>query len=576
MGKKRTHNEYVEELSHINPNIYVIGEFSGVGNHILHKCKICDYEWSATPNNILHGNKCPECSKKNRTKTHDDFCDKLFSINDSINILTKYTNAKTKIDCECKICNYVWSTLPYNLERGHGCPKCANLATSQKLTKTDEYFQSKLPEKIKSNIKIKSKYSKSDEKVNCECLICGYEWKAVASSLIQGKGCIKCGYQMTTKALTKSHQEFVDELLLINNNIELLSPYTRSDNKIKCRCLICNNIWEPLASSLLNGKSCPYCYGNYKLTHDEFLEKLPEKTKYNIEFLSSYVNAKTLIQCKCKICDYIWSTTSNNLYKGGGCRKCAGLIPKTNEEFLNTLPIHILNNVILDGEYKNSKSVIHCTCKKCGYTWDSITERLLLGNGCRKCADRELSSLLTMSHDEYVERVKVKNPIVSIIGRYSGSHNKVMCKCKICDHEWESIASSILCGRGCPICSSSSGERIINYLLSEMDIKFEYQKSFSDLLGVNGGLLSYDFYLPEHNLLIEFQGKQHERPIDWFGGQEQFIKQQEHDKRKRNYAKVHGIKLLEIWYYDSENIEKILNKELNNLKLESVETTGVA
>lgn len=39
--------------------------------------------------------------------------------------------------------------------------------------------------------------------------------------------------------------------------------------------------------------------------------------------------------------------------------------------------------------------------------------------------------------------------------------------------------------------------------------------------------------------------------------------QDEHDKRKRNYAKEHNINLLEIWYYDMDNIEEILIKELN-------------
>ena len=58
------------------------------------------------------------------------------------------------------------------------------------------------------------------------------------------------------------------------------------------------------------------------------------------------------------------------------------------------------------------------------------------------------------------------------------------------------------------------------------------------------------------------EGGQHEKPIDLFGGEEQFKIQQEHDKRKKEYAKLHNIKLLEIWYYDFDNITEILNKEL--------------
>lgn len=80
-------------------------------------------------------------------------------------------------------------------------------------------------------------------------------------------------------------------------------------------------------------------------------------------------------------------------------------------------------------------------------------------------------------------------------------------------------------------------------------------------------------------MLIEFQGKQHKCAVEYFGGVEQYKKQQNHDKRKRQYAKKHNINLLEIWYYDIEKIEEILDEyfeTLNNLKLESVETTGVA
>ena len=67
---------------------------------------------------------------------------------------------------------------------------------------------------------------------------------------------------------------------------------------------------------------------------------------------------------------------------------------------------------------------------------------------------------------------------------------------------------------------------------------------FSDLVGIGGGLLSYDFYLPQHNILCEIQGKQHEMPIEYFGGEEQFAIQQEHDRRKRNYAKEHNAKAI--------------------------------
>ena len=127
-------------------------------------------------------------------------------------------------------------------------------------------------------------------------------------------------------------------------------------------------------------------------------------------------------------------------------------------------------------------------------------------------------------------------------------------------------------GHGCPKCSFSHGEKEISKFLDKYDIKYIPQHKFSGLKGVGNRLLSYDFYLPNYNLLIEYQGRQHEHPIDYFGGEEQFRVQQEHDERKREYAKLHNINLLEIWYYDEDNIEEILTKKLNNLKSKCVET----
>lgn len=90
------------------------------------------------------------------------------------------------------------------------------------------------------------------------------------------------------------------------------------------------------------------------------------------------------------------------------------------------------------------------------------------------------------------------------------------------------------------------------------------QMKFNGLVGINNGLLSYDFYIPKYNLLIEYQGEQHDRYIPGLHiSKKDFEKQIEHDKRKREYAKNNNIILLEIWYYDYDNIESILQKELN-------------
>jgi len=70
--------------------------------------------------------------------------------------------------------------------------------------------------------------------------------------------------------------------------------------------------------------------------------------------------------------------------------------------------------------------------------------------------------------------------------------------------------------------------------------------------------------LPKHNILIEYQGQYHDGTLAGTTAQtnDGFIKQQEHDRRKREHAKNNDIKLLEIWYWEFCNIEEIINKEI--------------
>jgi len=169
------------------------------------------------------------------------------------------------------------------------------------------------------------------------------------------------------------------------------------------------------------------------------------------------------------------------------------------------------------------------------------------------------------------------------------SNQWVWWKCPEGKHEdyYRKISSSNKCMFRCPECQYSKGEKAINdYFINKDFIKIkqdEYnklleidkinntyyipQKEFDGLIGIKGGLLSYDFYLPKLNFLIEYQGEQHEHPVDFKRkgkkhAQKQFIIQKEHDRRKREYAKNNSIRLLEIWYYDFDNIEEILEEIL--------------
>ena len=223
----------------------------------------------------------------------------------------------------------------------------------------------------------------------------------------------------------------------------------------------------------------------------------------------------------------------------------------------------IENHTNSNGKSMMTKWLCRCDCgNECNVQSGNLLSGHTLSCGCynkEQASKRSLINLVDQRFGRLTVLERVENEITS------SGNSVVMWRC-LCDCGEEIIvrSSALLHGytKSCG-CMKSHGEYYISTYLLSNSINFEKQKKFSDLLGVGGGNLSYDFYLPNHNMLIEYQGEQHERPIEYFGGEEQFAIQQEHDRRKREYAKDNGYKLLEISYKDYNNIDNILTKAIN-------------
>ena len=95
----------------------------------------------------------------------------------------------------------------------------------------------------------------------------------------------------------------------------------------------------------------------------------------------------------------------------------------------------------------------------------------------------------------------------------------------------------------------------LNLLFNEMNIKYISQYKFKDLLG-DYSQLKFDYYLPEYNILIEYQGQQHYYSSEFFGGEKKFQLQQKYDNLKREYCKNNGYNLIEIPYWDYEKLDE--------------------
>lgn len=272
-----------------------------------------------------------------RRLTHEQFIERLQQINPNIEILGTYINSKTKIKCKCKICRHEWETIPSSLLRGHGCPKCGGTG---KLTHEEFMEKFNKQNKHSQDIEIMGTYINAQTKIKCKCKIDGHEWETIPSSLLQGKGCPKCGCSVKS-----THEEFMEKFYKQNKHaqdIEILGTYIARKTKINCKCKIDGYEWTPMANQLLHGQGCPKCGGTKKLTHKEFIKRL-QHINSNIEVLGTYKNNRTKIKCKCKKCEHEWTATPRDLLQGYGCPKCnTSKGEKRIAQYLDNLGIHYI------------------------------------------------------------------------------------------------------------------------------------------------------------------------------------------------------------------------------------------
>ena len=143
--------------------------------------------------------------------------------------------------------------------------------------------------------------------------------------------------------------------------------------------------------------------------------------------------------------------------------------------------------------------------------------------------------------------------------QFQSWHKQVLFRHK-CGFIWKQNFAGFFQSRGCPKCyrNKSKGEQIIEKWLVEHKICFEAQKTLEAPLK----RYKFDFYLPDYNLAIEYQGEQHykDKSAIWEGLSEV----QKRDKIKKNYCQEKGIELFEICYLDIQKIPEILSSKFND------------
>ena len=277
--------------------------------------------------------------------------------------------------------------------------------------------------------------------------------------------------------------------------------------------------------------NCPAEAENRKKTTEEFAAQIASLNP-NIEILSPYKTARKPIRCRCRIHDYEWETTPDNLIAHPRCRLCVNDKLRAERARSQEELIELLNKVNPEieifGKYMNSFTPIACRCRKCGREWTSMPCNLLAGYGCRVCA-----GTMRLTRKELNKRLKAICSDFVVVGKYKSRKTKLTVQCTHCGRSFEMTPENLLHGTRCscqPGWHSSLQEEFVAELLENV-LQEKPLRHDRQLIG-----MELDMFFPNHNIAIE--------PGAWYFHRDKLTVDQE----KRKACAALGIRLITVYY----------------------------
>lgn len=275
-----------------------------------------------------------------------------------------------------------------------------------------------------------------------------------------------------------------------------------------------------------------------------------------------YLGMKNPFQIKCLSCGtiYTFQAAQNFFTRKYGCKKCIDSPEwaKQKEKFKTWLIDHPEFELIDDlSKIHSSQQHIKCKCLICGRVQEN--KKIYDYYSGKRCFCQTKS---TRKPEDQI--AKDFEDICTFLEPYQNTDIPILLQSKFCNHIFKARPSQLLRNKySCPICKSSIGEKRIIEFLEQNKISYERQKK----ININNKMVKIDFYLPDYNTFIEYNGGQHYFPVEHFGGTEVFENQKSRDAMVREY--ILGIKnqLIEIPYTDFEKIESILQEVISHAQL---------
>lgn len=297
--------------------------------------------------------------------------------------------------------------------------------------------------------------------------------------------------------------------------------------------------------------------------------KINKWTILDIVTYSDKQHTYALAKCDCGTIKEVRLTyITNNKTKDCGCGHYQRLQEAIKRKYEHLIGTQINGWTILDiipPDNNNGMTFAYCKCK-CN-TIKNVRLSYIINGRSKDCGCGRKDTLRETRTNNLVGQRFGKLVVVELL-EDRDKFNRIMYRCK-CDCGGEIITSRLClanhhtssCG-----CILSSNNMYIDKLLRNNEINHESEYR----VFIDGKWYRFDFYLPEYNLFIEYDGEQHFKPVT-FGGiskedaEHNLQQTQERDKIKDKYCKNNNINLLRIPYWEKQNIETIISNHLQRL-----------
>lgn len=365
----------------------------------------------------------------------------------------------------------------------------------------------------------------------------------------------------------KTQKEFVKEVFeKVGNEYTVLGEYKGSKNKILIKHNKCGYEYEVNPSNFIWGKRCPKCAGRIKMDQREFTERIFNLVKNEYSVVGKYLNPNTKVKIKHNECGHIFEMLPYSFLQGQRCPNCrykrfAKTKTKTHEHFLKEVKQLVGNEYDVLGKYIDAKTKIRFRHNKCGHEFEMAPHTFLMGNRCAKCSGNMKKNTELFKKEIY----NLVEEEYTVLSEYKHNKYKVRFRHNECDNEFYMTPHCFLRGHRCPTCKESHGEKSINRYLRKNHIKFRSQYRIKECRYKHPLPFDFSLFNKEKLLaLLEYDGQQHEKVVEHFGGIEGFKERQRNDKIKNDYCLAKNIPLIRI-PYNVEDIETYLDNELSKL-----------